>query len=181
MFTPVSNHSWKHHDVDSQSSLRSCRSFEVYKKIYILCGCTLSSIFKYVKRCERIVAEYKAEINQGLQRFTYQEVNRSNHWTRSGSRPAHHPACDFPAKSSSLRYQSARPARLMQAPISRLGRRRQVFLKSLGVASEKVRTVSPDCPALPSPRRSPPGCCELSRGYSRGAYLLWKTRPSITH
>lgn len=29
--------------------------------------------------------------------------------------------------------------------------RNQVFLESLGVASEKVRTVSPDCPALPSP------------------------------
>lgn len=88
------------------------------------------------------------------------------------------PRVIFPVKSSSLRYQSARPARLMQAPISRLGRRRrQVFLKSLGVATEKVRTVSPDCPALPSPRRSPPGCCELSRGYSRGAYLLWKPGP----
>lgn len=31
--------------------------------------------------------------------------------------------------------------------------------------------------ALPSPRQSPPGCCELSRGYSRGTYLLWKPGP----
>lgn len=128
------------------------------------------------------MAEYKAKSNQGLQWFTYQEVNRSNHWTRSGSRPAHHPTWDFSVKSSSLHYQSARPARLMQAPFSRLGRRHQVFnpVKSLGVATEKVQTVSPDCPALPvlpSPRRSPPGCCELSRGYSRGAYLLWKPGP----